>query len=331
MSFIRPGLLWLLLGVAALAATYVYLQQRRRHYAVRFTNLPLLESVAPKRPGWRRHVPAAAVALALIASVIGLARPVRATAVPRATAVVMLALDISGSMAATDVSPDRLDAAVTAAATFVKTLPAGFEVGLVAFDDMALVVATPTTDHDSVVAALKTLQPGRGTAAGDGIMAALQAIETAQAAASAKGQTAADAPPATVPSATVPSATIVLLSDGATTTGLPVEQAAHAAKDANVPVSTITYGTDGGTVDIQGQVIPVPPDPDTMAAVAKATGGTAFNASSTSQLNSVYSEIQGRVGYTAVQHELIVWFLGAAMILLVLGCAGSMLWTGRFL
>lgn len=326
MTFLRPAMLLLLLAVAGLVAGYLYLQRRRRHYAVRFTNIELLESVAPRRPGWRRHVPAAAVGTALVAAVLGLAQPVHATEVPRESAVVMLAIDVSASMASDDVDPNRITAATTAAAAFVDDLPEGFDVGLVAFDRTARVVVQATEDHAAVISAIQQLQLSAGTAAGDGIVAALDAIAAAQAAAGVTNVAAV-----TPEDGESTPATIVLLSDGATTAGITVEQAAQLAADAGVPVSTITFGTETGTVEIQGEVVTVPPDPAAMAAVAETTGGTAFDAASSAELTSVYEEIQGRVGYTTTESSLMVWFLGAAVVLIALGAIGSMIWTGRFL
>lgn len=332
MSFLHPALLLLLLPLGALVAGYVHLQRRRRHYAVRFTNVELLQSVAPRRPGWRRHVPAAGVGLALVAAVVGLAQPVHATEVPRESAVVMLAIDVSGSMAATDVGPDRLTAAVTAASSFVEQLPDGFEVGLVTFDKTAHIAVQATDEHETVIAALQQLQLGEGTAAGEGLVAALDAIEAAQAAAGATatfdGNVAAGAADETEAAAT---ATVVLLSDGATTSGLPVAEAAALAADAGVPVSTITFGTDAGSVTVGGRTVSVPPDAASMQQVAEITGGTAFDAASSDELSAVYDEIQGRVGYLTEDSPLMVWFLGAAVALLTAAVIGSLVWTGRFL
>lgn len=331
MILLRPSMLWLLLAVAALAGGYVLLQRRRRHFAVRFTNIDLLESVAPRRPGWRRHVPAAAIGTALVASVLGLAQPVHATEVPRESAVVMLAIDVSGSMAATDVSPNRLQAAIVAASDFVEGLPEGFDVGLVAFDRSARLVVQATDDHEAVVAAIRQLQLGQGTAAGEGIVAALDAIAAAQTAAGIVPVAAVNPSDDSGSAADEAPATIVLLSDGATTAGRPVQQAAQMAADAGVPVSTITFGTSSGTVTVEGQVVAVPPDAAAMEAVSAATGGTAFDAATTDELTDVYSEIQARVGYVTEQSSLMVWFLAAAMVLVVLAYIGSMVWTGRFL
>lgn len=316
MTLLSPERLWLLLLVGALAVVYVVLQRRRRHYAVRFTNLALLDSVAPRRPGWRRHVVAVIAGLALCALVVGLARPARDTKVPREEAVVMLAIDVSRSMTAVDVSPTRLASAISAAEDFIDDIPSRFRVGLVAFDDEARILATPTLEHRVVIDALSRLEPGRGTAAGDAIDASLEAIESVL----GTGEEVDDF-----------AATIVLLSDGATTSGMDPAEAARLAADAGVPVTTIAYGTDGGTVEIEGDIVPVPADPVAMEAIADATDGSFFEAASASQLRAVYEDIQGRVGFTTEQREVVLWFLTAAMIALVLALMSSMFWQARFL
>jgi Ca-activated chloride channel homolog len=326
MTLLRPAFLWLLVGVAALVAIYVVLQRRRRHYAVRFTNLDLLASVAPKRPGWRRHVPAALVAAAMVVGVVGLARPAHDEQVQKKTAIVMLVMDVSASMSADDVQPSRLQASIEAATKFVDDLPSTFEVGLVAFSSDTQLLATPTTDHAAVKKAIGSLQLGKGTAAGDGIAAGLAAIKAAQAAA---GQDLADAPQAA--DAEPVSATIVLLSDGGTTTGMDPFVAAQQAADANVPVSTITYGTDAGTVEIQGETVPVPPDSASMHRIAEISGGTAFDATNTSQLDDVYRSISGAVGHTTEQRELVVWFLAIALLVMTIACLGALYWNARML
>ncbi|MDQ1373244.1 MAG: Ca-activated chloride channel [Actinomycetota bacterium] len=315
-TFLSPGRLWLFVVVAALAGAYLMLAQRRRHYAVRFTNLALLESVAPRRPGWRRHVPAAACGLALLFLVVGLARPARAERVPKEAATVMLVIDVSASMEATDVAPTRLAAAVSAASKFVNGLPARLQVGLVAFDRTPRVLASPTSDHALVTSALKQLQTGPGTASGDAVSAALDAIAATQGDVASTGkQTAA----------------IVLLSDGVTTIGTPVEDAAAAAAQQHIPVTTIAFGTDSGTVNVQGRLIPVPADDATMKAVADTTGGKAFTAASAGQLNQVYKDIGSRVGYTVQRHEIGMTFVGIAMGLLVVAMGAALVWSGRML
>ena len=316
MTLLAPERLWLFLAVAAVAIAYVVLQRRRRHYAVRFTNLDLLDAVAPKRPGWRRHLAALVALGALSAMVLGLARPARDQRVPREEAVVMLAIDVSRSMTATDVSPSRMASAVAAAEDFVDEVPDRFRVGLVAFDDEARILATPTLEHRVVVDALGRLEPGRGTAAGDAIEASLQAIETVL----GTGEEVEDF-----------AATIVLLSDGATTSGTDPIAAAETAADAGVPVTTIAYGTDAGTVEIEGETVPVPADPVAMARIAEATDGTFFEAASASELRAVYEDIQGRVGFTVEQREIVLWFVAAGFVALLVALSASMLWQARFL
>jgi Ca-activated chloride channel family protein len=307
MRFLSSERLWLLLLVAGLAAAYVVLQRRRRHYAVRFTNLDLLASVAPRRPGWRRHLSAGLLGLALVGVVLGLARPVRDERVPKEAATVMLVVDTSVSMEATDVEPDRLRAAKEAATTFVRGLPDGLLAGLVAFDGSTRLLAPPTADHDAVERAVAGLSTGPGTAAGEGVYAALGAITDKR------------------------SAAIVLLSDGVTTVGRPVEEAASAAAREGVPVTTIAFGTDEGTVEVQGQVVPVPADPATMSAVAEATGGMFFEAFSAEQLEDVYRDIGRRVGYEVEQREVGTTFVAAGFVLLLAALVASLLWTGRIL
>jgi Ca-activated chloride channel family protein len=327
MTLLVPGRLWLLAAVGAIAVAYVILQRRRRHYAVRFTNLELLDSVAPRRPGWRRHVAAGAAVLALVALVVALARPARDERIPRRQGIIMLTVDVSASMTATDVSPSRMAAATAAAEDFVGRLPGSFQVGLVAFDGAARLVAPPTSDHATVLSAIQRLTPGPGTAAGEGIYAALDAIETTL----RDGDTTTTAPDTPSATRSRPAATIVLLSDGVTTAGRPVEEAAKAAADVNVPITTIAYGTDQGTVVVEGQVVPVPADPATMEAVAEATGGSSFEAATGDQLRAAYRNIEGRVGYSTETRDLTMWFVAIAAVALILAVAASMLWTARFM
>lgn len=315
MTFLDPTRLWLLLGVVALAAAYALLQRRRRRYADRFASAGLIDAVVPRRAGWRRHVPAGVAALALVALVFGLARPTREERVPRTEGVVMVALDVSASMAAGDVDPSRLAAATAAARSFVAEVPAALEVGLVAFDGTADVLATPTTDRSAVLSAIDRLTLGSGTAAGDGIYAALDAIATSW---------------STDPGSDPP-ASIVLLSDGATTVGRPVAAAAQAASEEGIPVSTIAFGTTTGTVRMEGQIIPVPIDAATMRAVAERTGGTFFETASASGLRQVYENIQGHVGYTTERREIAQTFVGVGVVALLAAAGLSMAWTGRFL
>ncbi|MCU1351256.1 MAG: von Willebrand factor type [Acidimicrobiales bacterium] len=315
LTFRAPGWLWLLALVAALAVTYGVLQLRRRTYAVRFTNLDLLDSVAPKRPGVRRHVPAVLVLLCLTAMVGAMAKPARNTKVPRERATVILAIDTSLSMEARDVSPSRLAAAKKAALEFIDLLPPKLNLGLVSFNGVAQIRVGPTTDRDAVREAVRTLQLGERTAIGEAIFASLEAV---------KG-----VPPGPK-GARVP-ARIVLLSDGDTTAGRPDAQAAAEAKRQKVPVSTIAFGTDEGTIQLQGEQIPTPVrvDREALRKIAEATGGSAFSAATNEQLKKVYQDIGSSVGYIKTFRDVTSTFIGAAVILLFIGCALSLAWFSR--
>lgn len=308
-DFITPGRLWLLLAVAALAAAYVVLQRRRNAYAVRFASLPLLASVAPKRPGWRRHVPAAVLLLSMVALTTAFARPQALVRVPSGDATILVAIDISLSMQATDVAPDRITAAKSSATAFVDSLPATFKVGLVSFDGTATLVVPPTGDRAQVTTAVQTLQLGPSTAIGEAVFASLGAIA------------AGDGPR--------PPARIVLLTDGTNTVGRSVESAEQAAKTAGVPVSTISVGTPDGVVAVQGQEIPVPVDVDGMKQLAQATGGTAFTAQSGDQLRKVYADIGKQVGTTTKRKEVTDEVTGLGLLLALLAGAASLAWTTR--
>jgi len=341
MSFLSPAWLLLLVPVAALAVGYVVLQRRRRHHAVRFTNIELLESVAPSRPGWRRHVPAGLALLGLGALVLGLAGPVRDHQVPKDEATVVLVMDTSISMAADDVNPNRIEAAQVAAAAFVDALPDTFDVGLVSFDGTARLLATPTDDHATIDAAISSLQLGEGTAAGDALALAVDTVEAhlaetetgteteTETEAATEADDSTDADPADEDEG-VP-ATIVLLSDGESTMGQPLDSGTDAAVEAGIPVTTIAYGTPDGTVVVGGERVRVPADVESMAAVAEATGGQAFTAGSAEQLASVLDDIETRIGTETEEQEIDDVFVAAGLVALFAAVGASMLWNGRFL
>jgi Ca-activated chloride channel family protein len=314
LSFLAPARLLLLLVVAALLVTYLLLQRRRPVYAARFTELDLLASVVPRSAAWRRHLPAGLLLLSLIALTTAFARPQADVQVPRERATVVIALDTSLSMQATDVEPDRISAARESAAEFVAGLPDRFNVGLVSFSGSAAVVVPPTRDHASVQSAVRRLRLGPSTAIGEAVFASLTAIE------SVPGEPGQEAPPAR----------IVLLSDGTNTQGRPVPTAADAAYDAGVPVSTIAYGTADGVVEVEGELVPVPVDEDALERLAVATGGSAFAAQSGEELSQVYQDIGSQVGTTTERREVTDVLTGVGLLLAVAGAAGSLLWGARF-
>lgn len=322
MTFAWPLALSGLALVALALVAYVASQRRRRRYAVRFTNLDLLENIVTDSPRWRRHIPPALILLALSALVVGIARPEVAVAVPREEATVILAMDSSGSMTATDVVPDRMAAARAAASSFVDGLPEGFRVGVVSFSNEADVVVPPTDDRDEALRGLGSLVADNGTALGDAIARSVDL-----------GVTSLDEPaPAKEGERPL---IVLLLSDGANTTGdyEPLE-AAQKAADAGVPVYTVALGTENGTVqgpDGYGgtRTIQVPPDPETLARVAELTGGEFFQAADEEALQSVYDAIGSQVGVEEEKRELTVAFTAAGAALLLAGAALSTLWFAR--
>lgn len=317
-TYLAPSRLWLLAVVAALAAGYIVLQSRRRAYAVRFTNIELLDSVAPKRPGWRRHLPAAVLLVALSSMVLALARPAREEKVPRERATVIMAIDTSLSMEADDVAPNRIEAAQAAAKTFLDILPEKINLGLVAFNGTAQILVTPTTDRAAVRSAIDDLELAERTAIGEGIFASLQAIKAA---------------PDSEDGEAVP-ARIVLMSDGETTVGRPDSVASRAAERAGVPVNTIAFGTQFGVIEVPNEVGDLVPTPvrvneEALERIADDTGGEAFTAATESELKKVYENIGSSVGFVIEFREIGLWFVGAALVLLFLSSGLSLVWFSR--
>lgn len=313
MELLAPLWLLLLVPLAALAVTYVVLQRRRRRYAVRFASLPLLDKVAPEQPGWRRHAPAAAFVLALASLGLAAARPVVDLRVPHERATVIVAIDVSRSMEATDVEPNRMEAARDAAAAFIENLPETFNVGVVTFAGSTSVLAAPTTDHEAVAAALDNLPMANSTAIGEAVFTSLD-----QVAAMAAGDESVDVP-----------GRIVLLSDGTNTSGRSPDEAATAATEAAVPVSTIAYGTQEGTVEIQGRMVPVPVDIDSLAILAEGTGGQAYTAESGDELAEVYEDIGSSIGWRTEPREITPYLAALGFLLGLAAGAMSLRWFAR--
>jgi Ca-activated chloride channel family protein len=318
MTFQAPWWLLALVAVVAVVVLYVVLQLRRARYAARFTNVALLGSVVPKRPGWRRHAAFGALALGLAALVTSLAVPSTEVRVPRERATVVMAVDVSLSMRARDIEPDRFSAMQTAAKEFVDVLPARINLGLVSFAGTATTVVTPTTDRGQVTTAIDNLQLAESTAIGDAIFTALTAIQNYQ---SSLDEGSMELPPAR----------IVLLSDGYSTVGREATQAVDAANSAEVPVSTIAFGTDYGTLDLDGETVPVPVDRATLEEIADETGGSYSEAASAAELEQVYEDLGSQIGYTTEAQDVSPWFVRGGLLFAFLGIVASLLWTNRLL
>jgi len=317
--------LWLLVVLPLLVALYAWGQRGRRRRVVQFTNVALLDAIAPSRPGWRRHVVAALSLAGLVAGIVALARPYDERLVQaQVSGRVAIVLDVSLSMMATDVAPSRLAAAQQAAVDFVEQVDPTVQLSLIAFSGEVRVLTPPTTDHDLVRRGIEGLQLGEGTAIGDALRAAVDVVVGAT---SAEGD-APDAPPGD----DVPGV-IVLLSDGTTTVGVPTLEGARAAAEAGIPVSTIAFGTPDGIVMLPetGELVPVPVDTIELGGVAQLTDGQAYVAPTLDSLVAAYDAIRDRLAQSlgdpvAVPDETTWQWVLAALLLWATAWMASTWW-----
>lgn len=336
LGFAWPLALLGLVLLPLLVALYVWAQFRRPKYAVRFTNLDLLANVVERTPNWRRHLPAALSLIALTGLLLSLARPEWQHKVPKEQATVVLVVDISGSMNATDVEPTRMDAAKESSHTLVRELPKGFRVALVTFSAGVRTVVAPTTDKALVDKAIDSLSPIGGTAMGDGILEGIAASEL--------DPEGADAPVAPTPGAGGKRderdgdspVIMVLLSDGANTLGQadPLDAATEAA-NKGIPIFAIALGTQDGVatvIDNQGRTrqVRVPPDEETLQEIADLTEGRFFSAPSASDLESIYEDLGSKIGYNTETDEITVGFAAVGALFMVAAGVLGMLWFNRF-
>lgn len=317
MSFAAPLVLLALLALPLLAIWYLAQQRTRRAAAAAFASPALQPSVAPRRPGWRRHLPMLAFLLALALLVLAAARPQRTVAVPVERAAIVLATDVSGSMLATDVQPNRLIAAKRAARTFIDDVPRRVNVGVLAFNNHATVLQSPTRDRAAARAAVDRMAVSGGTATGEAIATALTTLRNVPREGGRR-----------------PPGAIVLISDGTSTYGRDPVEAARAARRAGVPIYTVALGTDQGTIEVPDddggtKVERVPPDPDALAEIARVSGGETFTAESTSGLSAVYERLGSQLGRRDAKRQISSSFAAGALALLLLGAGLSLRWFGR--
>ncbi len=319
MSFAAPLALLALLALPLLVAWYVQQQRARRTAAAAFAAPRLQPSVAPRRPRWRRHLPMLALALALALLVLAAARPQRTVAVPVEHASIMLATDVSGSMQATDVQPTRLVAAKRAARAFLERVPARVNVGVMAFNEHPSVLQSPTLSRADARDAIDRMTVSGGTATGDAIAAATTVLQNLP---GVNGRR--------------PPAAIVLISDGGSDFGSDPLLAAQAAARAHIPVYTVALGTAGGTIQVRGangttRTAHVPPDPQSLAAIAHASGGQTFTAASTDGLSAVYERLGSQLGRRDERRQVTSAFAAGGLVLLLAGAGMSLRWFGRLI
>jgi Ca-activated chloride channel family protein len=318
-SFSTPAVLVALVAVPGLVWWYVIAQRGRVHATAAFVSPALTASVAPRRPGWRRHAPMAAFAIAIAALIVAAARPQRTVAVPVDRAAIMLANDISSSMTATDVSPSRLTAAKRAATRFVAGVPGTVLVGQIEFARRPVLLQSPTTDHALTEVAIAQLRPGGGgTAIGEAITTALHSLTTL---AKVQGKR--------------PPGAIVLLSDGSSNVGAAPLAAAQQAKADHIPIDTISLGTARGTIAIKKGsrtvTAPVPVSSQELAQIASASGGHAYTAADSAHASAIYAHLATQLGHKKVKRELTADFAGGGLALLLLGSGLSLFWFGRLI
>ena len=314
-EFLEAGRLWWLLSLAVLLVAYIAMQFVRRRAAMRFTQVKLLDKIAPERIGWRRHIPPVVLLGGLALGIFAYAEPAAVTEVPSERATIVMAIDTSLSMQAEDVEPSRIDGAKEAAAAFLDDVPPQINIGLVSFNGIATVRVPPTTNRAAVRSAILDLELGESTAIGEALFASLDSLE------SFITEFDGDAPPGR----------IVLMSDGATQVGRPDAAGVDAARLAGIPVSTIAFGTDRGVIILEDdpRPIPVPVDRDALAVIADGTGGDFFEAATTEELTAIYTDIGSAVSTEEARVLVGSWFAGRAMLLIILAAGLSLVLSNR--
>ncbi|WP_372524611.1 VWA domain-containing protein [Piscinibacter sp.] len=340
MTFVWPDFLWLLLLLPALVALYVWLLLRRKKNTLRYASLSLVKQALGKGPGWRRHVPPALLLGALAALLVAVARPLAVVTLPSQQQTIVLAMDVSGSMRATDVQPNRLVASQEAAKAFINELPRSVRVGIVSFAGTAAVVQPPTQSHEDMFAAIDRFQLQRATAIGSGIVLSLatlfpdEGIDLSQ----ITGQRPMPPGPGDkpkkeftpVPPGSYNSGAIILLTDGQRTTGPDPIDAAKMAADRGVKVYAVGIGTkEGETIGFEGWSMRVRLDEDTLKNIANLTRAEYFYAGTANDLKKVYQSLSSRLVVERKETEVSSLFAAAGALLMVLAAGLSVAWFGR--
>jgi Ca-activated chloride channel homolog len=337
MSFLWTDMLWLLVLVPALAAVYIFILRRRQKYALRFASLSIMKDAVGRGPGFRRHIPPILFLLGITVMLLAIARPVTTVILPSQQGTVILAIDVSGSMRAEDVKPSRLEAAKSAARTFIEKQSSHVRIGIVSFSGSTAVVQPPTTNHELLSAAINRLVSQRSTAIGSGILMSLATIfeepggsisTTPDPITLAKPKNA----PPPVARGSYSQGIIVLLSDGQSNTGPSPLDAADRAADRGVRVYTIGLGSPGGTIlNFEGWTMRVRLDEDTLKKVAEKTDGKYFRADSETDLQKIYENLGTQIVFAPEQTEITALFTALAGIFLLAGILLSLLWFSRIM
>ncbi|MBI4785680.1 MAG: VWA domain-containing protein [Chloroflexi bacterium] len=357
MDFQWPFMLWVLLLVPVLILAYIWAQRRRQRYAVRYASLSLVKEALGKGPGFRRHIPPLLFLFGLTAMMLALTRPIAVIRVPSEEGVILLAMDTSGSMQANDVQPNRMEAAKAAARIFVERQPQSVRIGVVSFSDNAFVVQSPTTDQDSVIAAVNRLYPQRGTAIGRGLQASLSAIfdvpDNDDPAAALRGPSGQFGPggqlgpggqfganpssaptpepsPTPLPKGVFVPAVVILLTDGENNQGPEPGEIAQQLADRGVRVYTVGIGSSEGSVlQIQGRSIRTRLDEDLLKQVAETANGAYYNATNEKELENIYANLGTKLVLRTERTEVTALLTGIAALFSIIGGALSLLWFNR--
>ncbi len=335
MSFQWPFALLLLLLVPVLLIAYILLQRRRKKYAVRYASLSLVRDAVGRGPGIRRHIPPALLLIALTILIVALARPQTTVTLPDQSGTVILTIDVSGSMAADDVKPSRMEAAKEAARAFIQKQPPSVQIGIVSFSDNAFTVQAPTNDQDALLAAVNRLQPQRGTAIGRGILVSLNAIAEGNGEQPAGFQNRFATPtpiptPTPMPKGQYAPAVIVLLTDGENNQAPDPIESAQQASDRGIRVYTVGLGSAEGTIlHIQGRSIRTRLDETTLQQIAQATNGTYYNAANEQDLINVYQNLDTHFVMKTEKTEVTAIFTAVGIIVLLVATGLSLLWFSR--
>jgi Ca-activated chloride channel family protein len=333
MSFIWPTMLLLLLLIPLCVGLYVMLQQRRRRLAASYGALGLVQEATGRPLGWRRHIPPALFLAGLVLLMFALARPQAVVNLPRIEGTIILAFDVSGSMAADDLKPTRMEAAKAAAWDFVQRQPSSVQIGVVAFSDGGFAVQAPTNDQEAILATINRLTPQRGTSLGQGILASLNTIAAGAEQAPPLDSNLTPTPPATptpVPYGTYTPAVIVLLTDGENNEAPDPLAAAQAAADRGVRIHTVGIGSAAGTtLHVNGFTVHTRLDEAMLQQISKLTEGAYYNAQNQQDLHAIYENLDPQLVIKSEKMEVTSIFAGASILVFLIGGTYSLLWFSR--